>query len=604
MILKPTELGPTPEDSDLLARATEALRDTAADGPDSQWILRAQRIADDMMRETPEGRDRGWVVGRRLGMLKLSAASFVLGGLVVAAIVLLQRPGTVAFADVVSAMNAAHSYTAVLRVDDQKGGGGKGMQFKISGKGMNMRIEGDKELDVINQENGKTLLIFPSRHVTRFVRMPQLQLDLYGVIRNYHTGADKPMGEKMINGQKVQGFEVMQDDEDWILWVDPKTKLPVEVDRGPYTLTDLRYDVPLNDALFDTTMPPGYVDESQQADSWNQNKYGGRVTDEAGRPIAGVNVTVTDLNYASGGVRSFEVERGKTDANGKFLIDGTESMRGCGGVFDDDSIEIEFRHPDYVYGRLEDVHLLPPEQRLNFVVRMRTGRTIFGRVVDESGRGVAGALVETVFGKPSSSGLDNTDFQTDFRKAVLSDGKGNFELRGLVSVMCRLEAVGHGGAGSEILVGDAEFGTWAATTRPASVMVRPFVRPGMKMHELLRMKLVDVDAQMSPELAQVHPGGIMVIDPGTNVALLSLGKLEPGNVFWMVGQQRVSSFDEFARALATECEAKRKSGMTDFRVRVVFDHANVDGAWGMTDMMKLNAADLAEIEKATQTKNK
>jgi hypothetical protein len=96
----------------------------------------------------------------------------------------------------------------------------------------------------------------------------------------------------------------------------------------------------------------------------------------------------------------------------------------------------------------------------------------------------------------------------------------------------------------------------------------------------------------------------MVIDPGTNVALLSLGKLEPGNVFWMVGQQRVSSFDEFARALATECEAKRKSGMTDFRVRVVFDHANVDGAWGMTDMMKLNAADLAEIEKATQTKNK
>jgi hypothetical protein len=33
-------------------------------------------------------------------------------------------------------------------------------------------------------------------------------------------------------------------------------------------------------------------------------------------------------------------------------------------------------------------------------------------------------------------------------------------------------------------------------------------------------------------------------------------------------------------------------------VRVVFDHADVTGAWSSTEMMKLNAADLAEIEKA------
>jgi hypothetical protein len=535
-------------------------------------------------------------------MLKLAAASFVLGGLAVAAIVLLERPGTVAFADVVSAMNGAHSYTAVLRVDDQKGDS-KGMQFKISGKGMNMRIEGDKELDVINQENGKTLLVFPSRHVLRFVRMPQLQLDLYGVIRNYHTGADKPMGEKTINGQKVQGFQVTQDDEDWVLWVDPKTKLPVQVDRGPYTLTDLRYDVPLNDALFDTTVPPGYVDESNQANNWNQNKYAGQVTDEAGEPIAGVDVLVTDLHYSDGRIGSFEVDRGKTDANGKFLIDGAESMRGSAGMFDDDPVRIEFSHPDYVYAKLEDMHLLPPEQRLNFVVRMRTGQKISGRVVDESGRSVAGALVETVFAKPTTGGVVYPDLRFDYRKAALSDQNGNFELRGLVSAVERLQVFKGGGAGAQMLIGSSDTGM-AATTQPVSVVVRPLVRPGMKVHELLGMKLVDVDAQMSQELAEVLPGGIMVIDPGTNVALLSHGKLEQGNLFWMVGEQRVKDFDEFARALAKECEPQNKWGMTDFHVRVVFDNADVTGAWSGTEMMKLNAADLVEIEKATQTKSR
>jgi hypothetical protein len=590
MIYKPTELGLQPEQDDVLARATEVLRESAADGPPLRCIARAEAIADEM----PRGTAKGWVIGRRLSIVKL-AASFVLGCLAVVGIVLLERPGTVAFADVVSAMNGAHSYTGVLRVNGQGQSEGKGMQFKISRKGMAMRIEGNDGLDIINQEDGKTLMIFPSRHVIRFVRMPQLQLDLYGVIRNYHTGADKPLGEKTINGQKVQGFLVTQDDEDWILWVDPKTKLPVQVDRGPYTLTDLRYDVPLNDALFDTTVPKGYVDESEETNSWNQNRYAGRVMDEAGQPIAGVDVLVTDFNYSSGRVLDFVVDQGKTDANGKFSIDGTESMRGTAGMFDDDSVQIEFRHPNYVYAKLEDVHLLPPEQRMDFAVRLRTGQKISGRVVDESGRGVAGALVETVFAKPAS--VVYPDLWTGYRKAVLSDQNGIFELRGLVSTIEHLQVLKRGGAGEQMLVGSSDTGM-ASTTQPVSVVVRPLVRPGMKVHELLGMKLVDVDAQMSQELAEVLPGGIVVIDPGTKLAFFPRGKLEQGDRFWMVGQQRVNNFDEFARALATECETKNEWGMMGPHVRVVFDHADVTGAWSSTEMMKLNAADLAEIEKA------
>jgi hypothetical protein len=232
---------------------------------------------------------------------------------------------------------------------------------------------------------------------------------------------------------------------------------------------------------------------------------------------------------------------------------------------------------------------------MDFAVRLRTGQKISGRVVDESGRGVAGALVETVFAKPAS--VVYPDLWTGYRKAVLSDQNGIFELRGLVSTIEHLQVLKRGGAGEQMLVGSSDTGM-ASTTQPVSVVVRPLVRPGMKVHELLGMKLVDVDAQMSQELAEVLPGGIVVIDPGTKLAFFPRGKLEQGDRFWMVGQQRVNNFDEFARALATECETKNEWGMMGPHVRVVFDHADVTGAWSSTEMMKLNAADLAEIEKA------
>ena len=80
--------------------------------------------------------------------------------------------------------------------------------------------------------------------------------------------ADKTLGRKKLNGRTVEGFHVAGDIHSIVdgasltVWVDVATRNPVQIEAtnesGRWIMTGLRFDVDLDDSLFDLTPPEGY----------------------------------------------------------------------------------------------------------------------------------------------------------------------------------------------------------------------------------------------------------------------------------------------------------------------------------------------------------
>ena len=363
--------------------------------------------------------------------LRSLAACAAIGAII---LFVLRSPGQMAFADVVQTIKQTHTFTGKLDITVP---GSSGMHFYVnfSVKGSAIRADSIAFTLIGDRTSRKALILMPLLHqadikdIDAQVKIP----DIYELVRDYHTGTEKALGEKTINGHKMQGFQLVRPAdasggvaEEWTFWVDPQTKLPVQIEipgpgvEDPIVMTDLHFDVPLEDALFDTKVPAGYtmIDaNATKSDLWERRKYAGQVFDERGNPIAGVEVlaTVRDDTDSPGVLRVLGDAPVKTDREGRFSMDyglpPKESITigmGLTGVHTthleyekDEPIRLEFRRPDFLYCRLEDINLLPPEQRCDLHVRLRDGKSITGRAVDGFGQPVAGAMVEAVYGGPA-----------------------------------------------------------------------------------------------------------------------------------------------------------------------------------------------------------
>ncbi len=97
----------------------------------------------------------------------------------------------------------------------------------------------------------------------------QNQFNMFGQIRQrIQEAQDAPddsvtfLGERQIEGRTIVGYRVEKPMVDLTVWADRQTKLPVELKSvtGPtaYTMTDIVFDVDLDESLFDLTIPDGY----------------------------------------------------------------------------------------------------------------------------------------------------------------------------------------------------------------------------------------------------------------------------------------------------------------------------------------------------------
>ncbi len=132
---------------------------------------------------------------------------------------------------------------------------------------------------------GKIISLIPAQkkaYVIELENMPedqdQSEFNMFESIRQRIQQAQESedtsvdfLGEKQINGLTAIGYHVQKPSFDMTIWADPKTKLPVEItnNMGPatYTITDIVFDVELDESLFSLEIPADYTVHTRQVDA-------------------------------------------------------------------------------------------------------------------------------------------------------------------------------------------------------------------------------------------------------------------------------------------------------------------------------------------------
>lgn len=215
-----------------------------------------------------------WAVGRRARL----AWAGSLAATLVAIFLFVQRPG-VAFADVAARLRTARTmiYQAFYRIEGAPRDGQTipdaiHMQFYFKQPNL-MRcslmdgsawtvMNTSTKLGVSINKPQKTYVAVDSAAIPT---SPFDPVEAIQKVRTLPDRADQDLGRRKIDGRILQGFLVHEAGSDMVVWVDPGNCEPVRIDitypdvKGmSRTLTDFRFDVPLDDSLFDMTPPAGY----------------------------------------------------------------------------------------------------------------------------------------------------------------------------------------------------------------------------------------------------------------------------------------------------------------------------------------------------------
>jgi len=84
-----------------------------------------------------------------------------------------------------------------------------------------------------------------------------------GVKKDFRDGTEKYRGKTTIDGRDALCFQVSKEDRETTIWADAATSLPLRIERkapsGRAGLSNIRFDVELNESLFDMTIPDDYI---------------------------------------------------------------------------------------------------------------------------------------------------------------------------------------------------------------------------------------------------------------------------------------------------------------------------------------------------------
>jgi hypothetical protein len=86
-----------------------------------------------------------------------------------------------------------------------------------------------------------------------------------GLKKDFHNETEESLGEMEINGRKAVGFRIVKDNKEIMVWIDPDTSLPIQIESKAndgtetLTLTNIAFGVELDDQLFDMTVPDDYL---------------------------------------------------------------------------------------------------------------------------------------------------------------------------------------------------------------------------------------------------------------------------------------------------------------------------------------------------------
>ncbi len=227
-------------------------------------------VPEDVIRSTAvemrEASRRGTSRNRVFRMAAAAVVALVLIGLAIVAS--LSGPA-IALAEVAEQVKATKTLRAVV-VDPREGG-------TLFASGTLRRYQGEHSVAIGDSATGQEIMLDVKNKIAyRSPKTAALVLDFYALFRDLGKAASTPINDYVDpKGQRYPGFsgsttvkvgekETMEFDAK--VWVDPETKLPVRMEIRPSNagetearlIEQIEFDVALDDALFDMTIPADY----------------------------------------------------------------------------------------------------------------------------------------------------------------------------------------------------------------------------------------------------------------------------------------------------------------------------------------------------------
>jgi hypothetical protein len=147
----------------------------------------------------------------------------------------------------------------------------------IKGSRIHRTLEGMQETSVIDLTSSKILSLDPAKKKAIYIELkdlpqiPNYMDQLRNVIKMLEAVPGftiEDLGEKVIDGQMLYGYKAKHPKLEVEVWADPATGLPVRMEQQEGQMKiickNMRFDVPMDDSLFDMNAPEGYKVEKQE----------------------------------------------------------------------------------------------------------------------------------------------------------------------------------------------------------------------------------------------------------------------------------------------------------------------------------------------------
>ena len=304
----------------------------------------------------------------------------------------------------------------------------------------------------------------------------------------------------------------------------------------------------------------------------------GQVVDEAGSPIAGVDITALDRETKRDAYGYIAVT--KTSADGRFVIYDYPQQS-----HPDSAGEIEFTHPLFCRAMIPDIYQTEPRNRVALKVVLRTGRSISGLVTDEAGTSVPDAIIEA-----------ETDNHHD-RKSLRSGVDGRFRLVGLPSAPIHLYIRANGY--------DLQFLEDRNLTHGGIVdaifTLSKAAPPSGPAHVALGMTMLDATQELLRRYHWDHSHGVIITAAAPVASTLGIGHMEEGDLIWGAGEKyNIKSVAEFVDEVLAPQHRNQDGSVS---CRVVYAYRRIAGSGSNTQYLALSPAQVAELELLQQKLN-
>ena len=191
---------------------------------------------------------------------------------------------SVTFAEVAERIQKAHTlaYTMTTQIVELGQSQSQRIFLKEPGRTRYESINNDQVVVIEDSTQARRVVLYPATKTAVAIDgrlpgepkggIPDMAGNMARGLRELATKKGRPAGERQIGNIKAQGFRVdALDGVETIVWADPASKLPVQVDHAGTmgdkkyrsTISDIALDPELDDSLFSLDPPPGYTLKKQ-----------------------------------------------------------------------------------------------------------------------------------------------------------------------------------------------------------------------------------------------------------------------------------------------------------------------------------------------------